>query len=379
MRGIEKFFKEKTENLTFIELKSSANTKFNKFKLDSNVPLPILVDELITEIKERRAQDEIKISSIIRGMIYTIGVDPNFPYIEKYRDILYSFDEKIEDFILYNGVKFIKEGLLDDGLIYLRALVVLNDKNVDGLYNYGVALEERAKKYLELRDEKRANMFINEATRQFENILEIDDEYPLAYYKLGYHYRLNKQFIKCKIIWEKFLTLSKDEELKEEIKLNLLEMQDDIVYEEGYNEIFIGDPVKGLEKLLPLKEKYTDWWNLLFVIGLGYRQIGDFAKAKKEFESVLSIVPGQVDALNELGLCLANLGQYEEAIEKFTESYKKRPKDYEILCNRGMTYLQMGILDKAKEDIQKAYDENPLDEITIACMKEIERIEGMTR
>ncbi|KGG79623.1 hypothetical protein Y919_10945 [Caloranaerobacter azorensis H53214] len=379
MRGIEKFFKEKTENLTFIELKSSANTKFNKFKLDSNIPLPILVDELITEIKERRAQDEIKISSIIRGMIYTIGVDPNFPYIEKYRDILYSFDEKIEDFILYNGVKFIKEGLLDDGLIYLRALVVLNDKNVDGLYNYGVALEERTKKYLELRDEKRANMFINEATRQFENILEIDDEYPLAYYKLGYHYRLNKQFIKCKIIWEKFLTLSKDEELKEEIKLNLLEMQDDIVYEEGYNEIFTGDPVKGLEKLLPLKEKYTDWWNLLFIIGLGYRQIGDFAKAKEEFESVLSIVPGQVDALNELGLCLANLGQYEEAIEKFTEAYKKRPKDYEILCNRGMTYLQMGILDKAKEDIQKAYDENPLDEITIECMKEIERIEGMTR
>ena len=99
---------------------------------------------------------------------------------------------------------------------------------------------------------------------------------------------------------------------------------------------------------------------------------------KNEFESVLSIVPGQVDALNELGLCLANLGQFEEAIERFTEAYKKRPKDYEILCNRGMTYLQMGIIDKAKEDIQKAYDENPLDEITIACMKEIERIEEMT-
>ncbi|WP_427338449.1 tetratricopeptide repeat protein [Caloranaerobacter sp. DY30410] len=379
MREIEKFFKEKTENLTFIELKPGAKTKFNKFKLDSNIPLPILVDELITEIKERRAQDEIKVSSIIRGMIYTIGVDPNFPYIDKYKDILYGFDEKIEDFILYNGVKFIKEGLLDDGLIYLRALITLNKKNVDGLYNYGVALEERAKKYLELRDEKRAKIFINESTRQFEDILEIDTDYSLAYYKLGYHYRLNKQFIKCKIIWEKFLTLSENEELKEEIKLNLLEIQDDITYEEGYNEIFTGNPVKGLEKLLPLKEKYTDWWNLLFIIGLGYRQIGDFVKAKEEFENVLSIIPGQVDALNELGLCLANLGQYEEAIEKFTEAYKKRPKDYEILCNRGMTYLQMGILDKAKEDIQKAYDENPLDEITIACMKEIERIEGMTR
>ncbi|KPU26627.1 hypothetical protein TR13x_09035 [Caloranaerobacter sp. TR13] len=377
MKEIEKFFKEKTENLTFIELKSGTKTKFNRFKLESNVPLPILVDELITEIKERRAQDEIKISSIIRGMIYTIGVDSSFPYIDKYKDILYSFDEKIEDFILYNGVKFIKEGSIDDGLIYLKALITLNKESVDGLYNYGVALEEKAKKYLELRDEKKANVFINESTRQFENILEIDDTYSLAFYKLGYHYGLNKQFIKCKIMWEKFLTISENEELKEEIKLSLLEIQDDIIYEEGYNEIFTGNPVKGLEKLLPLKEKYSDWWNLLFIIGLGYRQIGDFVKAKEEFENVLSIVPGQVDTLNELGLCLANLGQYEEAIEKFTEAYQKRPKDYEILCNRGMTYLQMGILDKAKEDIQKAYDVNPLDEITIACMKEIERVEEM--
>lgn len=374
MKNINEFFKQKTENLSFIELKPNSFIDVNGYKVGSDIPLPMTVDELVTEVKEQRAQEELKITSFIEGMIYTMGVDPEFKYFNDYKKIIYSFDEKIEDYILYKGLKFIEKGSIDEAMIYFRALVNINKENVIALYNYALSLEEKAKKLYKVKKINDGNLFLNESTRQFEDIIDLDPTFAPGYYKLGFHYRNSKQFRKSQIMWEKLLDFDDDDERIGEIKKNLQDMEDDVQYEEGYLEVLNGNAEEGLKKLLPLEEKYTDWWNLLFMIGLGYRQLGQYNKAKDQFEKVLAMYPNQVESLNELGLCLAVLNQHDEAISKFTQAIENRPNDFEILCNRGMTYLEKGDMEKATKDIEKAYSINPEDQVTISCKRHLEKI-----
>lgn len=377
MELLKEYFIKKADNVSFVEIKPNSYVSINDYKIGPEVPLPILVDELINEIKEGTAQDEIRVSSFINGMIYIIGADPEFKFCNRYKEILYSYDEKIEEYILYIGLKQVNENRLEEGVVWLRALYYMNNKNLMGTYNYGLALEEKARRLLSLKNEKLGTVFFNASTRIIEKALNIDSNFDLAYYKLGYHYKNSSQFVKSKLTWEKYLQLGNDNELLDEVRENLESMQDDVIYEEGYNDILSGNSRVGLEKLLPLKEKYVDWWNLLFIIGLGFRQLNMYQEAKSEFENVLDIVPDQVDALNELGLCLAFLGEYEEAITKLSRAIELKPKDYEIKCNRGMVYLQINDIENAENDIKAAYELNNTDEITIACKKELERIKNM--
>jgi len=377
MKGIGQYFKQKTENLSFIEIKPDTYVDVNGYKISSDIPLPLIIDELIKEIKDKNAQDNVKVSSMINGMIYTIGVDPEFKYCGEYKNILYKYDQKIEEYILYSGLKKINEGSFEDGMIWLRALTNLNCNNVMGMFNYGLALEEKARKLYSLNNKEMGDLFFQESTRTFEEIINLDNTFSNVYYKLGFHYKNNKQYKKCQLMWEKYIQLGGEDELLQEVRENLEAIKDDVIYEEGYIQILNGNPEEGLEKLLPLKERYVGWWNLSFMIGLGYRQLGRYSEAKEEFIEVIDIVPKQVDALNELGLCQVYLGEFKEAIDTFSEAIKLKPNDYEIICNRGMTYLQISDIENAEKDILKAYKINSEDEITKSCKNELDRIKNM--
>lgn len=374
-KNVKEYLRQKTENLSFVELKNDSNIDINGYKLMDGLPLPIVVDELLSEIKEGRAENELKMNSMIEGMIYTIGIDPEFKYYKDYKEIIYKYNDKIEEFILYNGLKFANNNKLDDALVYFSALVNVNSSNIDGTYNYALILEEKAKDFFKNKDIKNGTIFLRESTTYLEETANINPSYTNAYYKLGFHYRHGKQFRKSKIMWEKFLEYTENEEMLVEITQSLAEIKDEVIYEEGYTEVLRGNLEEGLRKLLPLEEEYTDWWNLLFMIGLAYRQIGQYAEAKKRFRNVLAIYPQQVDTLNELGLCLAMSDNNNQAIEKFSQAIKIKPNDYEILCNRGMTYLKIGDMNNARIDIDKAYKINSKDEITVSCKKQLDMLE----
>lgn len=377
VKDINDYFLKKTKNVSFIELKPESEVYIKNFKIDTSIPLPLIIDELISEIKQGKANEEVKVSSIINGIVYILGADPDFKYAQQYKEILYNFDNKIEDYILYTGLKKINENDLENGIVWLRALYNINRKNYMGVYNYGLSLEEKAKRLIKAKNQKLGNVFLNKSTNIFEKILNEKPDFDLAYYKLGYHYKNSNQYIKCSLMWEKYLQLGKDTELLDEIRENLESIKDDVTYEKGYNEILSGKSRNGLDKLIPLKDKYPNWWNLLFMIGLGYRQLKMFEESIVEFQAVLEIVPKQVDAMNELGLCLAAIGKNDEAISTFSKAIELRPKDYEIICNRGMTYLQINDIENAEKDINLAYEICNTDEITILCKKELERIKSM--
>ena len=333
---IEKHILKKAEELSFITIKHDSEFKVEGYTIPKEgLQVPIKNEVLVKGIKEKTAQDNINAMSIADAMIYIIGIDSQFRYNEEYKKFLNAFKNKVNlDLNAYMGYmsrKYFDIGEYTDSLIYLKALITMSNDDINGLYHYAIVCQEVAKKYQKDNDDKAMNDFLLEA-----------------------------------------LKLGLDEDTTSEVQENIGKMDFKVQYEEGYNLVFQGRNEEGLEKLLPLEEDHSDWWNLLFMIGLAYKNMNEIETAKRYFEKILVIKPHQVDTMVELGLCEASTFNMEKAIEHF-ETAAKIKEDPEILCNLGMAYLNNGDLDDAVYYIERAYELDPQDEITIACLRELDK------
>lgn len=374
---IEKYLLKKAEELAFITIKHDGEFQIEGYKIpNEGLNVPIKNDVLVKGIKEKTAQDNINAMSIADGMIFIIGIDSKFKYNEEYKKFLYAFNVKVnldlKAYMGYMSKKYFDIGELTDSLIYLKAMITMYPNDIEGLYHYSIVCQEIAKQEQKSMNNDSMNAYLLEALSKLEMIIQIDESFSLAYYHLGYHYYNQGQYIKAKVIWEEAMKLGIEEELVREIQDNIGKMDFKVQYEEGYSLVFQGRNEEGLEKLLPLEDEHSDWWNLLFMIGLAYKNMNEIEEAKKYFEKILIIKPHQVDALVELGLCEAGSFNMDKAIEYF-ETAAKIKEDPEILCNLGMAYLNNNELDDAIYYIERAYELDPQDEVTVACLRELDK------
>ena len=373
---IDKYLLKKTEELAFITVKKEGEFHLDGYEIPKEgLNVPIKNEVLVKGIKEKTAQDGLNSISIADAMIYIIGIDPEFRYNDEYKKFLTALEKKVNfnvrSYAGYMSRKYFELGETTDSVIYIKALVTLYPDDIEGLYNYAIVCQEVATSYQKDGDAKGMNAFLLEAGEKLEKIINMDENFALAYYHLGYHYYNQSQYIKAKVIWEEAIKHGLDEDIIAEIQENIGKMDYKVQYEEGYSLVFQGKFEEGLDKLLPLEEQYGDWWNLLFIIGIAYKNMGEMDRAIHYFDKILIIKPNQVDTLVELALCEASSFNMERAVELLEQAAKIK-EDPEILCNLGMAYLNTGNIDDAIYYIERAYELNPEDEITIACMRELD-------
>ena len=373
---IEKYLLKKADELAFITIKNDGDFKLEGYKLpNQGLDVPIKNEVLVKGIKENTAQEGINSMSIADAMIYIMGIDSSFKYNDEYKKFLDALEKNINlDIRAYMGYmsrKYFEIGESTDSLIYLKALISQYPDDVEGMYHYSIVCQELAQQYQKDSDNVGMNKFLLEALDKLERVIALDESFALAYYHLGYHYYNQGQYIKAKVIWEEALNLGLDADTVAEIQDNIGKMDFKVQYEEGYSLVFQGRSEEALEKLLPLEAEHSDWWNLLFMIGLAYKYMNEIEEAKAYFERILILKPHQVDTMVELGLCEAASYNLEKAIEHFSTAAKIK-EDPEILCNLGMAYLNNGELDEAIYYVERAYELNPEDEITVACMRELD-------
>ncbi|EGT4230693.1 TPA: tetratricopeptide repeat protein [Clostridioides difficile] len=372
---IEKYLLKKAEELAFITIKHGGEFKLKSYKVPKGgLDVPIKNEVLVKGIKEKTAQDKLNSMSIADAMIYIIGIDSKFKNNAEYEKFLNALSKDIDldlkSYMGYMSRKYFEIGEHTDSLIYIKAFITMYPDDLDAMYNYAIVCQEIAKQYQKDMDDKAMNAFLLEAMAKLEKVIDVDENFALGYYHLGYHYYNQGQYLKTKLTWEDALRLGLDADLVAEIQDNLGKMDFKVQYEEGYTLVFQGKFKEGLEKLLPLEEEHMDWWNLLFMIALGYKGMGEIEQAKMYLEKILIIKPNQVDTIVELGLCEAYKNNLDKAIEYFEQAAKIK-EDPEILCNLGMAYLNNGDIDDATYYIERAYELNPQDEITIACLREL--------
>ncbi|MGP1541073.1 tetratricopeptide repeat protein [Peptostreptococcus stomatis] len=374
---LDKYVLDKAEELVFITIDKSEDLGLIGYDVPKEgIKIPIKSNVLVKSIKDNKAQEEINMMSMIDAMIYLEGIDPDFIYNVEYDDLIETFARKSNfdymDYMGYMSNQAYSKGEIRDALVYIRAYLRMEPDDIMGLYQYAIICQELSLRYQKDEDAKAMNDFLLEALASLEKIIGLDDSFALAYYQLGFHYSNQNQFVKAKLTWDRALDLGLDDETRTDIMENLAKIDHKVRYEHAYNLVFQGKAEEGLQDLLDLESQYPDWWNLLFIISLAYKSLGDLGQAKSYLEKILITRPTQVDTLVEMALCLAQEANMTGAIDYLTRAAKLKKDDPEILCNLGMAYLHNGEEDEARYYIERAYEIDPTDEVTQACIRTLD-------
>lgn len=372
---IEKHLLDRTQDLVFITIDDKGELNLPNFEIPpGGFKIPVKSSVLVKTIKDENKNENLNMTSMVDAALYLQGIDSNFVYNDDYDRFIDAFSEKTGfnklEFLGYMSTKSYNEGEITDALIYIRSYL-RNKEDVDALYQYSIICQELSLRYQKDGDEKTMNEFLLEALDSLEKIIDIDENFSLAYYQLGFHYLNQKQFLKARLVWEKSLDFGLEEDLVREVQENLQNIDYKVKYEQGYNFVFQGKPEEGLKLLLPLEKEHPDWWNLLFIISLAYKSLGDIGEAKTYLEKILVIRPTQVDTLVEIALLYAEEGNLETAIDYLSKAAKIKKDNPDILCNLGMAYLNLGDYDEARYYIERAYEIDPTDEVTLACLNQL--------
>jgi len=371
---LEQIFQDRIKEVGFLQLKEDTKAEIGDIIIDDELPLPVLQESLLKDIKDEASnegvinlQEEIKLDYIVEGIIMLLGIDPDFKNNNIYNGILRASNDRIEEYIFYLGMKDFEEEKFLDAAIKFRCILQLNEQNQKALFNYALVVE-----ILSDQKEDVDQDILNYSTRLFEQVLNIDDEFDLAYYKLGYHYKYLSQYLKASLMWEKFIEKSDDEVLIQSIREELISIEDEVNMESAFTYILYNDYDKALSYLEKLLPRHKDLWNVNMMLGKAYAGLGDFDLAKSYYETSMEKNPTNVDIYNELGILYINLGLYDESLEVFSKGINSiEGSDYKLYYNRGLVYTQIEDYNNALADFKEAKKLNPSNESIDNVIEEI--------
>ncbi len=366
---------EKMKNeISFIEIKEGTEIKINNkdILIDKKISFPIFMDELIKNIKESEDFKGFNNKSIIEGILFTIGTDKSFKLNETYKSILIKAGINIEAYL----IKLInsEEVSIDKKIVYAKALIENGKMNEKKYFIYGNVLEMKGTELFNKNKKNLAEEYMEESVKYYNKSLDENLEFSLPYYKLGYYYKQNNEYLNAKAYWDKFIELDENDIRKQEIRDQMEELEYYIKFEEGYKLVLKGYVEQGLDILLPLLDVFKNWWKLFFVIGVAFRQKQEFDVAKRYFKNVVEINPAQVDAINELAVCEMSTDNYENALKYIDEGLKTNPKSHELYTNRAAANIYLKDLERAEKDVKKALEIEPGNEVATILSEEIEKI-----
>jgi len=83
-------------------------------------------------------------------------------------------------------------------------------------------------------------------------------------------------------------------------------------------------------------------------------KLGRFQEAKKLYEAVISLDPGYVEALNNLGVIYINEGDFDAAKENLEKAVRLNPRHVESYYNMACLYAIKGETEQGLEYLKKA-------------------------
>lgn len=70
MKTVNEYFLKMANRISFVNLRKGANYRIKDYTIVDDIPLPIITDTLISEIKDGDIADELKVIHLIEGIIY---------------------------------------------------------------------------------------------------------------------------------------------------------------------------------------------------------------------------------------------------------------------------------------------------------------------
>ncbi|KAF5433807.1 Tetratricopeptide (TPR) repeat containing protein [Candidatus Methanophagaceae archaeon] len=114
--------------------------------------------------------------------------------------------------------------------------------------------------------------------------------------------------------------------------------------------------ISDYNKALELNQEYVDAYNNR---GLAYGDLKDYGKAISDFNKAIELNPEYADAYNNRGAAYYDLTEYEVAISDWNKAIELNPEDATAYYNRGFAYDYLKDYEKAISDWNKAIELNP--------------------
>ncbi|MDO5754932.1 MAG: hypothetical protein Q4P28_01675 [Tissierellia bacterium] len=344
---IKEFFLEEHPRLYYLELKEG-----KRYFKGEDLPLPIVKDDFLENIKKSRFREEVEIKHFIKGMIFNISIDPEFKYNERYLEILKEWTKDLQGLIFQMGISSLSKP--KDAIHFFHANEVLGVKDRRNRFFYGFLLHELTKD-VEIR--RKILLMMNELLRE-------NPEFPLPYFGLANIEIHQGNYLKANLYLEQALEKIDHWEEEEGLKQSLKEMiqsqkqaiEKDSKLQEASLYLEQGSLKKAQEILLSFDGEIGIVQYLLGKVAL---KSGQYHGAKEYFDRAYDLDYRELSYYLDASFTDFELGFVKGALDKLTEGLERYIEDENLLYNRAMVYITLEEFEKAKEDLSTiiSYDD----------------------
>ncbi|URN41700.1 tetratricopeptide repeat protein [Peptoniphilus genitalis] len=350
---MENLFKEeinkKLKNLVFIDLKEEYHLE------DVNLPvgfsLPIKLDYLIEGIKEKELEEEINLEKIVEAMVYLLGIDSEFKYSKEYKEILKKLKIDLKNYAMHKAYISQEEDPLDS-YIFLKGYEEVVGEDPDIIFKEANILEALYNQIHEEEYEK-SEKLLNIIIKKYNKVLNLDENYSLAYYRLAYINLALAKYIKANMYFEKFINLSRDEELKDQVRKELEIIRNNVSFDSAKTYLSYGDYDKALNQLERISEDFDKDESFYYTYALSYYNMGDLDKAE-EYGKLSVEKKTTEENINLLASIYAGRQEFTRSIEILELGLEEIENSYPLNYNMGIIYLNMNEKEKGLEYLEKA-------------------------
>ena len=357
---IENKINEKLKKIVFLELKK--DTDINGLTIKKDTPLPINLDELVEGIKEKDFEDTIDLVEIDKAIVYLLGIDSDFKYKNIYLEILQHSVKDMYKYIYSLSIESKNKGSNINAYIYLHSLNEICNKTIESRFAETNVLESLYDKYFNKLNDDEKSQIIQRIIKSYETIIAEDRLYAPDYYRLGYVNRALNKYIKSKLHFEKFLSYSDNEILKEEVREILKELDDYAKVESIRTYLSYAKFDQAYKLTQEVSSLYPRKDEILYYKALCEYNLGFIEESIINLEEAISINKEQEEYYNQLAISNIALGNEEEAVKVYKNAMFYIKESYTINYNLGILLMNMG-KDEYKKYLKKAYQLNPNEEI----------------
>lgn len=308
---VGKYFKKQIKGFLFDEFSDSYIKNVGNLEFMKGVPIPLRHEDL----EAFKGGEGLQVLHIAENMSRVMGIDPNFEYNDSYIAFMNRFfNYKIVEGLVKKGRDLAEAGDIDNAIILFRAALMLKSDYLHGMYSYARVCREF---YLQGNDNQYKADFKKESMEYFEHLTTVHPRFAQAYYFLGYDYLNLGLYQKADLVWRTFLKRSNNRKDRKEIKERLIQLEQPLTIERGYNAVLAGRWEEGLETLEPfLETNFKSWWPLHYYLGVAYARLGKNRKALASFNKVLGQNGSHIETMEEL-IKLYELSKDREKVRKY--------------------------------------------------------------
>jgi tetratricopeptide (TPR) repeat protein len=309
-----------------------------------NTPLPIDYFRLKDQVVLEGAQS-FSLLHFMEGMLKVLSMDKTFQYRSVYLAFLKETPTEILELCFQQALEYKEKKDFLHALMLFKGLLQLFEDDEKVLYLYGCT----ALDYALVTSEEDKQKHLEEVARLiFEKMVKEDVGRAYAYYQLGFIYNNQKAFEKALESFHNALALIFEDDIRDDILEQLGPLEDKKNHQLGLQAIADQDFRRALGLLLPLSERYDDWWMLFLAIGACYRQLEKFEESHFYLRKARAFNAEDLDVLMELALLHRQWGNLQEAKDLLAKALSNEPENLVLICEFVDLLFQMGEDELAK-------------------------------